>query len=149
MLEASTAAIATLAFGISPLMQYASPVELALASASLASVVFWVVMNLRTDEPPRSYIVPSVGLALAAGSLIIVGMDAIDDYASNQTRCADIQKDMLSRQPRRTDGSALFQALGCKPHGDESVSLPPPVVRAPGSGRGSPIGSSSSGAAPR
>ncbi len=44
---------------------------------------------------------------------------------ANEMRCLAIQRDMLSAQPRRSDGPDLFQALGCKPQGEGSVYATP------------------------
>lgn len=67
-------------------------------------------------------------LTIAVGGLVIYeGAAADKDIQANIARCAVIQQDMLSVAPRRTDGADLFQALGCKPHGDGIVHWPAKV----------------------
>lgn len=43
---------------------------------------------------------------------------------ANDQRCYQLELDMLSAKPRRSDGPDIFQALGCRPQGYENVSFP-------------------------
>jgi hypothetical protein len=52
---------------------------------------------------------------LVAASLL--GLSASATNESDLARCVDIQNDILSANPKRLDGIALYSALGCKPIG--------------------------------
>jgi len=61
-------------------------------------------------------------LAISGIVALVVAFGSADDTrAANDRRCFAIQQDMLSAQPRRSDGPELFQALGCRPQGEGSV----------------------------
>jgi len=47
---------------------------------------------------------------------------------ANDRRCLFLENDMLSAQPRKPNGAALFQAFGCRPQGEGSVMVPPSKV---------------------
>jgi hypothetical protein len=60
---------------------------------------------------------------LVAASLLGLTVSAAN--SSDEARCADIQKDILSANPRISDGIALYSALGCKPFGQDKFHFRP------------------------
>lgn len=70
---------------------------------------------------------PAVGwvsgiLFLSAVGSIAVGFDR--DSSANDQRCLQIQRDILSGTPRRSDSIRLFEVFKCKPAGMETMHLP-------------------------
>jgi hypothetical protein len=75
---------------------------------------------------------------LVAASLLGLAVSAANSL--DTARCEDIQKDILSANPKRTDGIALYSALGCKPFGQERVHFRPLIIphnNSPSDGRNS------------
>lgn len=69
-----------------------------------------------------------LGVLIGACGLILgfyTSLIALDGAHANAKRCLAIQRDMLSAHPRRSDDPDLFQALGCAPSGEGSVSAAP------------------------
>jgi hypothetical protein len=60
---------------------------------------------------------------LVAASLLGLAVSAANSL--DTARCLDIQKDILSANPARSDGIALYSALGCKPFGQDKVHFRP------------------------
>ena len=58
---------------------------------------------------------------LSAGKFIKPTTDAAE---AAEIRCAHIQHDMLSAQPRRADLPEIFEALGCHASGREDITFP-------------------------
>lgn len=65
-----------------------------------------------------------VSAVLFAGGAMLTGFTGFKADTANDHRCLILQRDMLSSEPRKEDGIALFQALGCRPQGEGSVYAP-------------------------
>lgn len=68
------------------------------------------------------FAIPTVAAVSAAVTFLF--FQSVSNEAANDRRCLAIQRDMLSSMPLRSDGPELFQALGCRPHGEGSVYAP-------------------------
>lgn len=83
--------------------------------------------SVYVQEGMGRYLWLSVALTfgLLAGAWLVEETWTIaENVRANDARCADIQRDMLAAEPKRADGPALFQALGCSPQGEQSVAFP-------------------------
>ena len=133
----------TIAWLSQPLLRYSNPVYLFWLGIGICAVVLLLAIargvhsrNLRT----------LLGLGVAAftiylgWSLFVASRVLIARSSANDRRCYAIQADMLSPRPRRQDGPALFEALGCRPDGQQNVSFMAPrsvpLVPPQGSERG-------------
>lgn len=104
-----------------PLLRFADPAFLALAGSALA-----VGAGLSLGHTSRwQKIVALFATGIGVLSLALLINAAIQDSIANQGRCLALQNDMLSASPLRSDGPALFQALGCRPQGGGTAAVMP------------------------
>jgi hypothetical protein len=78
-------------------------------------------MSKHGKRGPRAGWLSLLAFVAASGSLPF--SHARRDHA-NDRRCEAIQRDMLSAHPKRSDDTAIFEALSCKPQGAGSVYAP-------------------------
>jgi hypothetical protein len=108
-----------------PVLSYGDGLHLAGVGGLLGlAVLAYHTVYIR--EGADRYLWLSVALTAGlTGGIAMIGemMTIMDNARANDTRCADIQHDMLAAQPRRTDGPALFYALGCSPQGQQRVAF--------------------------
>ena len=110
------------AFFSTPLLRFADPIFLALCGTAIAvgAGVAWLkVGNHRPWEGVAGLVLTGVGI-VGLGLLVHA---AIRSSNANDSRCVELQNDMLSASPLRSDGPALFQALGCRPQGVGGVAV--------------------------
>jgi hypothetical protein len=80
----------------------------------------------------RWFSTAAIVCTLAAGGLITTEGWRVDRAIdANRGRCLTIERDILSANPRRSDGADLFQALGCRPQSADPVQFPPKTTKAP------------------
>lgn len=105
----------------------ASPLIDRAAISSLMLTMF-VVSTVAWESVDKRWL----RIAVIAAAVSLCGMGAqrilspaFDADRANTRRCLALQRDMLSAQPRKPDGPALFQAFGCRAQGEGSVMVPP------------------------
>ena len=88
-------------------------------------------LSTRVNWKRTALLVPVlVGLLFFIALLVLppVGGDYIStvgrDVLAADKRCADIQREMLSVQPRRSDLPDIFSALGCHASGQQEIAYP-------------------------
>ena len=119
-----------LAYFIQPVLRFSDIDALAGAAMLMGNAALLVWMRA-PFEKKLDIAGGLVGAALFCwGSYVL--LDAAfhigPDVRANDRRCLAIQRDMLSAHPRRPDGPDLFQSLGCRPQGGDSVYAPKPVT---------------------
>lgn len=121
----SVLAAAVIAFCTQPLMRYVDP-DWYLAGGTLLGASFLgFSVFISDDERWNSVFWGVVGtiLALGGSGFLAVGTYRADMAAiANDQRCLEIQRDMLSANPRLPNGPDVFQALGCRPQGNGGVA---------------------------
>lgn len=107
-----------------PVLRFTNPDWLQVFGFMLGfGVVGWLLSG-RIGQGPRWQVMMVLLAAIALFGLNRFMANASASSENNSARCAAIQRDMLSSHPRRSDGPNLFQALSCKPQGDQNVSFP-------------------------
>lgn len=115
------------AYFAAPILRFVNPVPLATFGLMLGVGAGGSWVAIRSDWGWK-WLVPTAVLGLVGLLLIALFItDAFVASEKNDERCAAIQHDMLSASPRRSDGAALFEALACRPRGNESVSFKAPA----------------------
>lgn len=74
------------------------------------------------------------------GLIVFLGKEADRALSANRQRCWAIQQDMLSAHPRMSNAADAFQALGCRPQGEDSRIFVPPTDRERAAGKPLPSG---------
>ena len=130
---AATVLAVTSAFFISPLFPYANLDHLAGAGIALAigSALAWIELMHSARAGRFTKYFPLGVTILASFLLTFTVINAMGKYVQSQTRCAIIEKEMLSVSPRRSDLPEIFQALGCKISNNETVKFPPKPMPVP------------------
>ncbi|WP_322964435.1 hypothetical protein [Sphingomonas fuzhouensis] len=112
----------------SPYLKYV-PAGQVFACAALISVtvlsLYWGTIYLKRVDGKFWF---GMGVCMGVFAFLLTlytSMKALDGADANAKRCLAIQRDMLSAHPRRSDDPDLFQALGCAPSGEGSVSAAP------------------------
>lgn len=107
-----------------PVLALVQPGPLAASGLLFAFAVGWFVLSYRMRwGGPWDLPAPlAVGLAMSILQPSI--SDVVAAQKANVRRCEAVQADMLKSHPQRSDGPELFQALGCRPQGFDSVHAP-------------------------
>lgn len=119
------AAWAVLVFLWGPLLSRVRPEALAWSGLVFSFAVAWAILAYKLKWPEVGTYPATIGLGFAAAALQPGISEAVEADKANSLRCEAVQEDMLSAMPRRADGPDLFQALGCRPQGKESVYARP------------------------
>lgn len=125
------AAAIMLAFFYQPAIQLADPFEVGRVGSILALAVAAGYVALTDDTLSkliRSGLAVLTLVGLITGVTGIVGVaEATRRQASvNMARCALLQKRMIGTTAFRADNAALFQALACKPRGNQPIVFDSP-----------------------
>jgi hypothetical protein len=131
---AATAGAAIYAYFSADLLEVAPAWVRGVLGTTLAVGVASLWLGALTSMKSRLWWVMSIGCtALGGVGLFAIGGWAFDQSRVNDTRCANIQREMLFPKPRRADLPDLFSALKCRPQGLDDVQmpkLPPPSSEA-------------------
>lgn len=123
----STAVLATVAIGgyfSVPVLRFTDPEWLQVFGLMLGFGAggWWFAAKIGRGLRWQIPMILFVMIALIGLSRLVA--NALDESEKNHSRCAAVQSDMLSANPSRSDGPDLFQALRCRPQGDQNVSFP-------------------------
>lgn len=140
MLTGTAIAGAIIAFSLSPLLEYAPVVPLAIAGCTFAVLVGFDWWCTRFGAPERLQQAITIGEVVSLVALLACLADAALTESANSQRCAAIQQDMLSAHPRLANGPAVFEALACGPDGFGASIFVPPTDREKRAGHPLPYG---------
>jgi hypothetical protein len=110
----------------SPVLEYANAAWLAMGGLALGVGAGGGWLALHGNFGKR-WEYPMIALGILGGVSVLVQTNvAMADYETNRSRCARLERDMLSARPVRPDGPALFEALRCVPQGNAPLQLVSP-----------------------
>ncbi len=117
-------AAALVAYFAAPLIGYMNASLLATFGFPLAAGVTGSWLTLHFGWNRRWDVVSNLAIVFGFIGLIWQVTAAQSRYNDNLRRCLEIEQDMLSLAPRRSDGPELFQALGCHPQSGADLRFP-------------------------
>lgn len=131
--EAAAVFSVIVGFTAGPLLRFAPTIWLAWGGIIFAMGIagVWLAAHF-SDSDDKSFSTSEKMVIVVA----VVGFFTIlwSEYeawmasAAQDVRCAHIQREMLLPHPRRSDLSSMFEALGCRPQGDDDVQFPGTVA---------------------
>jgi hypothetical protein len=124
MVARITVPIIIAAFLVQPDLSNMSALERLVLAATIMAGLILVEASSHTVGFVRAALVALAITPTTAAYAFFVYSEPMDRF-ENDKRCMAIQIDMLSAQPRREDAPDLFQALGCRPHGEGRVFAKP------------------------
>jgi len=123
----ATAAVivaAVWAYFSAPVLRYADPAMLSSAGGLLGAGLAGAWMAGRMDWG-RRWFVPYALVGVGAAIFLVIQLNVAYSFSdANIARCAALQADMISAQPKRSDSADVFDALGCIPRGTEAIHFP-------------------------
>lgn len=120
------AAVALIAFCLQPMLPFVDMDKLLGGTCFAAIGIIWAGSDFVMLRVRRLTLVGIALLIVGAFFMALATQGAGRLSAVNDIRCEHIQNDMLAASPLRSDGPAIFQALGCHPRGDRDFATPKP-----------------------
>lgn len=96
--------------------------------------------EVRRREARPAYLVSVAAVLVSIVSLIGTVLPLAKRDSTNDQRCLALQRDMLSAHPRIGNSADVFQALGCRPQGQDRRIFVPPTDRERAAGKPLPWG---------